>query len=82
MTLGCTTRRDDDSTEATVNDFDAHIPWVTAMILVYVVGIGADAGYGYRDRPFLSSVPLVGTETKNKNKNKKNWAPSSQRHKS
>ena len=55
MTLGCTTRRDDDSTEATVNDFDAHIPWVTAIILVYVVGIGADACYGYgdRDRPFL-----------------------------
>ena len=46
-TLGLTTRRDDDSTAATDNDFDAHIPWVTAIILVYVVGAGADYDYGY-----------------------------------
>ena len=46
-TLGLTTRRDDDSTAATDNDFDAHIPWVTEMFLVYVVGAGADFDYGY-----------------------------------
>ena len=55
-TLGRTTRHDDNSTDAAENDFDAHTPWVTEMILVYVMGAN---GYAYRDRDVLIHV-LVG----------------------